>query len=107
MYQALYKTSPHATAPQFSVVFASASDRGAFVQGSAVWWYMFPEDEDWDWHRGGAWQQAIPETKPTEQAPAPEPKVHGVLSHQVRDEAAPRPEPPAVPLEDEADDERW
>lgn len=34
----------------------SREARDEFVKRPDVWWYHYPEeDDDWGWHKGGAW----------------------------------------------------
>jgi hypothetical protein len=64
-----------------------------FARRPDVWWYHFPEDDDdWRWHRGGAWkpaQQIVPEDIAAEPAPP-----------------GPAAQPGAVEVSED-DDDRW
>jgi hypothetical protein len=43
----------------YTYLMADAGERAAFVKRPDIWWYHFPEeDDDWQWHRGGAWRLA-------------------------------------------------
>jgi hypothetical protein len=56
-FQVLYKTAPHMQGC-YSAAFERREDRDAFTRHEQVWWYHLGEDEDWGWHRGGAWAGA-------------------------------------------------
>lgn len=56
--QVLVKTTP-AMQGSYAFLLSSPEERAEFVKRPDIWWYMFPEeDEDWRWHRGGAWKPA-------------------------------------------------
>jgi hypothetical protein len=56
--QVLVKTTAVMTGA-YTFLLSSREERDAFVRRPDVWWYHFPEeDDDWRWHRGGAWKPA-------------------------------------------------
>jgi len=65
------------------------------VQRPDVWWYHYPaEDDDWRWHRGGAWKPA-----------------HEMTDDEYRALDTVKPLPPRGPQQAmavvEDDDDRW
>jgi hypothetical protein len=58
MYQVMIKQSEGRNSAMAGPLnFATKEERLAYVKGPAVYWYFFPEDDDWHvWHRGGAWK---------------------------------------------------
>jgi hypothetical protein len=85
MFQVLVKTTPYAL-DAISVACESREVRDAFVKGSAIFWYHYGEEEDWDWHKGGAW---IPVEHIANAA--------GVSADEFNRERPPAP-PPPLPL---------
>jgi hypothetical protein len=62
IYQAVVKLAEDRnSAAQGPLSFPSAEARSAYVKGREVYWYFLVEDDDWSWHRGGAWQATAPE----------------------------------------------
>lgn len=58
MFQVLVKTTAVMNG-SYTYLFGSAEERDEFVKRPDVWWYHLPEeDDDWRWHRGGAWRPA-------------------------------------------------
>jgi hypothetical protein len=90
---------------------ASREERDALVRHPSVWWYLFDDSDDWNWHRGGAWNaqqgQGPQENEDHIGNALPAGPVAGpVYEHQVREQAVPRPWPPSDEEED-GDDGRW
>jgi hypothetical protein len=100
-FQVLVKTTSVMNGA-YTFLLPSREERDAFVRRPDVWWYMFPEeDEDWRWHRGGAW-------KPS----------HELTAAEVERDLALPPLPPRGPMPgmvtvetvdegDDGDDDRW
>jgi hypothetical protein len=101
MVQVLVKTTPQMKGHYGYDVERAAIP--AFTARPDVWWYTVPEDDDnWDWHRGGAWE--VP--------------VQDAVDALIDKFAGPRPvTPPPEPefrldvksgkADDITDDERW
>lgn len=57
-FQVLVKTTAVMNGA-YTFLLADRKAAMEFVQRPDVWWYHFPEeDDDWRWHRGGAWKPA-------------------------------------------------
>jgi hypothetical protein len=72
-YQAMVKLSENRNSAMAGPVgFATKEEREVYVNGpeSIVFWYFYPEDDGWDWRRGGAWARTY---KPTAADNVPEP----------------------------------
>jgi hypothetical protein len=62
MYQVVIKISRDSQLPIGPLTFEDPANRAEFVKRSDVWWYHYPEEDDWTtWHRGGAWDEPEPE----------------------------------------------
>lgn len=60
MYQAMIKLSESRNSAMAGPVsFPTTEAREQYVHGpdSIVYWYFYPEDDGWDWRRGGAWKR--------------------------------------------------
>ena len=53
VFQVLVKTTPRMTG-SYSYSFESRDARFEFIRRPDVFWYYFPEEDDY-WRRGGAW----------------------------------------------------
>jgi hypothetical protein len=57
-YQVLVKTTAVMNGA-YTYLLETAEERAEFVRRPDIFWYHFPEeDDDWQWHRGGAWKPA-------------------------------------------------
>lgn len=91
MFQVLVKTTALMNGA-YTFLLGSREEREQFVKRPDVFWYHFPEeDEDWRWHRGGAWKpshQLTPEEQiVADLAQTPFPGVPGAVTVQDADEA--------------------
>jgi len=60
MYEVMVKLSESRNSNMAGPVrFVSKEERHEYVHGpeSIVYWYFYPEDDGWDWRRGGAWKR--------------------------------------------------
>lgn len=103
-FQVLVKTTA-AMNGAYTYLCGSQQEREQFVQRPDVWWYHFPEeDDDWRWHRGGAWKPAhelAPQDLSAEPAPPPGQSAQQVTFMQFAAEAA------RCAQDGDDDDERW
>jgi hypothetical protein len=96
-FQVLVKTTA-VMQGAYTFLLGSREERDEFVRRPDVWWYHYPEeDDDWRWHRGGAWKPA-----------------HQMTSGELARDLEVKPLPPkgfmpgAVTVEEEdGDDDRW
>lgn len=56
-FQVLVKTAQHMLG-SYSFLLEDEVSAREFVRRPDVWWYSFSSDEDWEWHKGGAWAGA-------------------------------------------------
>lgn len=75
-FQACVRHVPYASGNAVLYTFDSQRERAEFVKGADVWWYMFPESDDWEWSRGGAWSAQMSDIVIPWQRTEPEPE-HG------------------------------
>lgn len=95
-FQVLVKTLPGMHGA-YTYLLPDKAAADEFVQRDDIWWYHYPlEDEDWRWHRGGAWKPA-----------------HALAVQDYEDLESGVPQPPAghsagaVVIGDDDDDDRW
>ncbi len=73
MYQVLIKQSEDRnSASAGPLSFVTREERDNYVHGpdSLVFWYFYPESDDWDWRRGGAWKRTA-RSSPADVIPEP------------------------------------
>ncbi len=75
MYQVLVKLGESRNSPAAGPLnFVTSEERDKYVKGpdSIVFWYFYPEDDNWDWRRGGAWKRTERESAADRVPPPPE-----------------------------------
>jgi hypothetical protein len=110
-FQVLVKTAAVMNGA-YTYLFSSREERDAFARRPDVFWYHYPEeDDDWRWHRGGAWKPAHKlEQQDLTRAPRPLPGPALVVIEPDEPPAQAFSERDQVvtdAFEDDNDEDRW